>query len=102
MQRGNCCGFHADMKLLCSQIKVQKVGTIKELSRFQLMAESLLPLDVNAGDELPNACQSLKAISHGLGEIKSKLIKAVNARLIPFDGDPRDKRLRSPDHLQQP
>lgn len=36
-----------------------------------------------------------------LGEIKSKLIKAVKAWLIPFDGDPRDERLHSPDHLQQ-
>lgn len=32
-----------------------------------------------------------------LGEIKSKLIKAVKAWLIPFDGDPGDERLRSPD-----
>lgn len=37
-----------------------------------------------------------------LGEIKSKLIKAVKAWLIPFDGDPGDERLHSPDHLQQP
>lgn len=54
------------------------------------------------GEKLPNACQSLRAIGHGLGEIKSKLITAVNARLIPFDGDLGDERWRSPDHLRQP
>lgn len=84
--------------------------TIKELSCFQLlshqglfkMTESLFPLDLNVGEKLPHACQSLRAIGHGLGEIKSKLIKAVNAWLIPFDGDPGDEGWRSLDHLRQP
>lgn len=64
------------------------------------MAEAIFPLDVNVGDKLAIACQSLRPIGHGLGEIKSKLMKAVKAWLFRFDGDPGDEELHSPDHLQ--
>lgn len=53
------------------------------------------------GAELPHARQSLTAIGHGFGEIKSKPMKAVKVWLIAFDGDPTDKKWQSADHLRQ-